>query len=340
MFKLTHTISLKFKMHCFKQLAALTQAALPLTQALALLESTSPHPALTAIYAALQTELAHGSRLSECARQHPQLFNAMSCQFIALGEASGELHHALMRLSLATESLYHQRVSLLNALAYPCFIFISSNVLLFGLLFFVVPQFQTLFADHQHPLPILTQILFLLSNHAGWLLMSYLSSLGLLVFALHHQGLTVFTHLPYVGKLLQDFECHRCLQALSHCLHAGLPLTQGLSLASGFTTLPVLQAAMDDLKQQLYAGTPLALAMQGHACFPPWVTALVKTGEASGTLDHLLEQACHHYNSLITQSIEGCLQTLQPLILLIQGALIGVTVIGLYLPIFNLGTLI
>jgi type IV pilus assembly protein PilC len=340
MFKLTPTIPLKLKMHCFKQLAALVKAALPLTQAITLLEATSPHPALTRIFTALQTELAHGSRFSECARQHPLLFNALSCQLIALGEASGELDHALTSLSLATETLYQQRLKRINALAYPCFIFITSHALLFGLLFFVIPQFQTLFADHQNNLPLITQGLFLCANHAGLLLSSELLGFSLLVFAYHRRGLTIFMKLPYLGNLLQDLECHRCLQALSHCLQAGLPLTQGLTLASGFTDVPTLQAAIHDLRQQLYAGTPLGLAMQGHACFPPWITALVKTGEASGTLDHLLHQACQHYDSLITQRVQACLHSLQPLILLIQGALIGGTVIGLYLPIFNLGTLI
>jgi type II secretory pathway component PulF len=333
-------LSLTVKMHCFKQLAALLHAAVPLPRALHLLETTTPYPVLIPIYRALQMELQRGSRFSDCAYQHPLLFDAMSCQCIALGEASGQLDHAFTTLSQITETTYHQRLALIRTLAYPCFIFITGSLLLLSLLLFVVPRFEALFADNQHPLPILTRALFYLANHTFAGLLGLVLIVVILTIRAHQAGRHRLIKLPYLKQLQQDWQCHRCLQALSQCLHAGLPLAAGLQLASGFTSLPVLQAAIHDLRKQLYNGTPLAAAMQTHACFPAWVTALIKTGEESGTLDQLLQQACKHFDTLITERVNACIHSLQPLILLTQGVLIGGVVVGLYLPIFNLGTLI
>lgn len=334
------SISLSIKMHCFKQLAALVQAAVPLARALHLLQTTTPHRVLIPIYAALQQELQRGSRFSDCARQHPALFNAMSCQLIALGETSGQLDHTLTVLSETTQKIYHQRLALIRTLTYPCFIFFTSTLLILGLLLFIVPRFELLFTESHHPLPLITQTLFYIANHTLGGLLGFILCLILLTLHAHQQGEKLLSSLPYLNQLLHDWQCHRCLQALSHSLSAGLPLETGLQLASGFTNLPLLQAALNDIKQQLYAGTPLSTAMQAHHCFPAWVVALIKTGEESGALDQLLQQACNHLETLVNERLNVCIHSLQPLILLTQGALIGGVVIGLYLPIFNLGTLI
>lgn len=334
------SISLTVKMHCFKQLAALMRAAVPLARALHLLQTTTPHRVLVPIYMALQQELQRGSRFSDCARQHPSLFDAMSCQFIALGENTGQLDHAFTVLSQTTEKIYHQRLALIRTLAYPCFIFFTSTLLVLGLLLFVVPRFELLFTENHHTLPIITQTLFYIANHTLAGLLGFILCLIFLTLQVHQQDEKIFFKLPYLHHLLQDWQCHRCLQALSHSLTAGLPLEIGLQLASGFTNLPLLQTALCDVRQQLYAGTPLSTAMQAHHCFPAWAVALLKTGEESGTLDQLLQQACNHLETLVTERLNACIHSLQPLILLTQGALIGGVVIGLYLPIFNLGTLI
>lgn len=332
-------ITLKHRADCYHQLATLTTAALPLTRIFQLLFETTSHPELKSIYQAMYHALQNGMKLSECAAHHPPLFDPLSLPFLQLGESSGQLDQSLLALSELTQARHQQQALLIQLLTYPCFLFLSSSALLICLLGLVVPRFESLFQARLSLLPICTRFLFFIANHLSFFLITCVMIMLLfLAYALRYK-MRALLHFSFLKPLIYHWQCLHVLRALTHGLAANLPLETSLRLASQFASVPHLKATLLHVREELYSGNTLSHALATQKHFPHWITALIHTGEESGTLLTMLKHAIHRLENLTHQQIRTYTHLLQPLILLLQGALIGGVVVSLYLPLFNLGTL-
>jgi type II secretory pathway component PulF len=338
------TISALHRVFYFKQFAECLRAAFPLSQALTLIHQNQEHVYFKKILPALLSQLNEGKSLSQAAQHHPALFSTYAQEMIHLGEQTGALDQCLTTLANALETEHALTQQIKNALFYPCLLFIVSSLFIFGLLVGVVPPFEKIFQHTPTPLPLFTSALFWLSHHCWAFLSCFILIISL--FCLWQKKINalpltaIFSKLPVIHSFWQRYQLLQCLNALIHALKAGLPIDAALKLSGHVTQAPRLQSALRDLRLQLHQGIPLYRAMQTHACFQASLLPFIQTGEATGQLESMITFAHLHLHAQWQHQLLKRSRLLEPLILLIQGALIGGVVIGLYLPIFNLGTLL
>lgn len=328
----------------FKQLAELIGAAFPLSQALTLIHQHHEHPLIKKALTPLLEQLNQGKRFSQAAAHEPTLFSPYAQELIQLGEHTGTLDECLTTLAAVIHSEHTLKQQIKNALFYPCLLFITSSFFIVGLIMGVVPQFEKIFQPHLATLPVFTLGLFWLSHH-GWIFLISAIFVISLFFLWQKTNstasfTTIFFKLPVLHTHWRRYHYLQFLNAFAHALKAGLPIDTTLKLSSNVTQDPALQSSLRTLRRQLHQGIPLHQAMQAHPCFPKALLPFVQTGEATGQLDRLIHFAYLHFHTHWQQQLIQSTRLLEPLILLIQGALIGGVVIGLYLPIFNLGTLL
>lgn len=332
--------SLSEKALCFRQLASFMEAGIPLHTAFTLLQAT--HPRLHARFASIANELHQGVPLSQAAKQQPALFSPFAIELIHLGESSGQLDACLLTLANTTETEHTTRLQLKQTLTYPVVLFVVSTLMLFTLFYAVIPRFAELYAARTASLPALTRGLFWMAAHfhqAG-LTFFLICLIGLAVRVWYLGDRPVLSTLPGLRTFWVRANVLRFLHGLSLALNAGIPLDASLRLGSQLCRDPLLHHTIHEVRTLLHSGLPLHQAMKRHPVFPPLLTSLIQTGETTGRLDTLLMQAHHQLNESFKHHLHQCVSLMEPLILLIQGALIGSIVIGLYLPIFNLGTLL
>ncbi len=334
-------ISAHHRAFYFKQLAELMRAAFPLSQALTLLHQNHENSLIKNALPALHLQLTQGKRLSQAAAHVPALFTPYAQEMIQLGEHTGTLDQCLATLAQALDVEHTLKQQIKNALFYPCLLFITSSVLIFSLLIGVVPQFETIFKHHLASLPPFTLALFWLSHHC-WLFLAVflIASSTFIIWQKKSPVTAIIFQLPILNTYWQHYQRLQFLNAFAHALKAGLPLDAALKLSSNVTQSTLLQNAVRALRLQLHQGIPLHTAMQAQAYFPRTLLPFIQTGEATGQLDDLVQFAHLHLQTQWQHQLLKHTRLLEPLILLIQGALIGGVVIGLYLPIFNLGTLL
>ena len=277
--------------------------------------------------------LLNGKALSQSLRtEHPKL-EEMTYKVIELGEHSGKLDELLLLLVRHQEARVKFKKQLLNALLYPCILCVSAVIVLFCLLYFVLPRFAELFANANIALPWMTRILLNIASfskhHA--LMMLLCLCCGLLFF----NQITPNLRLPIVYPLRKTTFLAQFSRHLALALQAGLNLAQAIGLS-----LPDSKEANDlalAITTQLEQGNSLQKTLASTGYFPPLALQLVKIGEETGQLEHWLLTWADYLELDLLNQLEHIRQLLEPLIMLILGVVIGGLVICLYLPLFNLG---
>lgn len=333
-----------------RHLATLYQAGIPLLHGLDIIAEGSRSQRMLNLLRELKRDISAGSSLADALRKHPRYFDALYCNLVAVGEASGRLDTLLEQLATYQEKRAALRTRLRKAMIYPLLVLMVGLGVSSLLLLQVVPQFEVLFAGMGAQLPAFTMAVI---NLADWLSANIL----LLVLVIggtvtgvqqsfrRHQGfhlwlLNLGHRLPIIGRLLQNAAMARFARTLCTCFAAGVPLVDALVPVSRACGNAVYEQAIRRLRQELANGLPLSVAMRGNPLFPNLCVQMCGIGETSGTLDDMLERIASHHEQAIDQLMENLTSLLEPVIVLVLGLLIGSLVIAMYLPIFQLGDVI
>lgn len=321
-----------------RQLATLITAGIPLVQCFEIL-SQDTH--LKTLLLTIKRDLAAGHSLSKAFKKHPRYFNDTTCYLIETGEISGSLDTLLTRL--ATDREKHQKLQhqIKRALIYPSMIILTSLLTIGIMLTYVIPRFQELFQSAHADLPALTQSIITLSQwirEKSWLLV-LVSITGTTALIVAHRTQSTLTSYwlktPLKKVLLTQFA-----STLATLLASGIPLLDALKISTQQSRNPRYTHAMAKLHIQIRAGRQLHTAMRSDSLFPDLMIQMVKVGEESGQLELMLNKTAELYQADIDCLINNLSQIIEPLIIIVLGALIGGMVIAMYLPIFKLGTVI
>lgn len=336
--------------HFFNQLTIFISANIPLAESLMFLSLLQTKLPLKKVIASLLVDIQGGIPLSETMAKHPTLFNPITQHLIHLGEQTGRLEKMLTAIALQCEShlAFHKRIK--QALFYPIIIMIFASFITFILLYFLVPHFAALFQDIKTDLPLLTRFIFSISallHHYLWLILLIFAFLLLFITLQYEKVLTLsywcqrkflaFTIIqPYINKLaLTQFSRHLALT-----YDAGLSLLQALPLAAKTTHHQPLISLSYLLMNKTRNGVQLSQAMSISAFFPPLFIQFVKIGEESGKLDIMLDKYADIAEAELDTFIQRLNVLLEPLIMLCLGVVIGGLVVGMYLPLFKLGSVL
>ncbi|MBC6428925.1 MAG: type II secretion system F family protein [Cellvibrionales bacterium] len=333
-----------------RQMATMLRAGVPLVQGLGMVVEGLSHPRLAKIISAVQDEVASGTAFAAALRQHPQQFDDLYCSLIEAGEQTGALETLLDRVATYKEKAEALKKKVKKAMIYPIAVLVVAAICTGVLLVKVVPQFAETFASFDAELPAFTQMVLRISEsmQATWYL--YLVAIAGLIF-LHRRlyrsapkyiGLfdANVLKMPVIGDILYKGVLARFSRTLSTTFAAGVPLVEALGNVAGAAGNLVYARAIERVREEITGGSTLNNAMRGTGLFPPLAVQMTAIGEESGALDDMLDRVASHYEAEVDNAVDGLTALLEPVIMSVLAVLIGGILVAMYLPIFQLGSVV
>lgn len=332
-----------------RQFATLLTAGIPILNCLDILEKSQIKISMRILLYSIKRELLSGKDVYSSLRTQEKYFDEFTCQLIKIGESTGKLDITLQMIADEHEKQLGFIKRIKQALFYPCIIFITAILVTLTLMLFVIPRFAELFADTSISLPALTRGLFFISDILNQQI--YLLFIPLLFLPgfflpdkyslpLKKAFRSRISKLPFIYSFLQKILLARFARHLAMTFSAGIPITEALKLLMHSPKYPEFMTSVFHLRSKIQTGIPLYQGMQSLSYFPDIMIQMVKIGEESGALDQMLIKVAGFFEADIDQLTSQFSRLLEPLIMLILGVVIGGLIIGLYLPIFKLGSIL
>lgn len=329
-----------------RQLATLITAGISLLTACDILQAAQSKTSLRLLIHQIKRELLQGKSLSTTLTTNPHLFDPFSVTLIQLSEHTGQIAEMLCLVADYLEKSGQFKKRLRQLLFYPSLVFCSTMLMALCMLIFIVPHFAALFQTLTAPLPLLTRLLFsasfFLLNHAFLIIFIFLALATVFYFMFKKNKRHLWQHylkkLPILSTYHKQLNLLQFMRHTAMALHAGLPLTESIRLAANTTHDTTFISHAKHIQHTLERGHALHIALKHTQHFPLLLIEMVKTGEESGMLTAMLNKMADFLESELNQRVQQIQTLVEPLIILILGALIGGLVIGMYLPIFKLGS--
>ncbi|MDD5448658.1 MAG: type II secretion system F family protein [Actinomycetota bacterium] len=333
-----------------RQFATMINAGLPLIKCLNILSQQTESATLADIIVDCQREVEAGKSLSEALAKHPEAFNDLYVNMVRAGELGGMLDDVLLRIADQLERDQEIRHKVKSAMTYPIAVLGITVLLLIAMLVFVVPKFTAMFSELGGSLPAFTQLLVNVSHFIG--------GPGGLVVAAAIVGIVILyrrikatesgklaldkikIRLPLVGGLFLKNALSRFSRTLGALLSSGVPILGALEITGETTGNMVITKALEEVRTSVKEGETIAEPLSQAAVFPPMVTQMIAIGEETGALDVMLSKVADFYDSEVSAAVDSLTSILEPALIVFLGGTVGVIVIALYMPIFNIITLL
>jgi type IV pilus assembly protein PilC len=329
-----------------RQFATMTASGMSLLRSLAILEEQTTAPALKKAVAEARTDVAAGVSLSSSLAKHDKVFPRLMVAMVRAGEAGGMIDGALEQIAQNFEKDSALRGKIKGALTYPAIVLGFTFVLIAGVLIFIVPIFQQMFANLGGELPAVTQVLVDASDNMYWFgpLFLIMSISGTIVFKREmrrRENLRlavdrVKLKLPVFGSLFRKLAMSRFSRNLGVLLGVGVPVMQALAVVGETTGNEVINLAMRDVQSGVRDGQPMSAALRNHPIFPEMVTQMIEVGEESGQISQMLDKIADFYDREVDSAAESLTASIEPIMVLLMGTIVGGMVICLYMPMFTI----
>ncbi|RJS92198.1 type II secretion system F family protein [Salinisphaera sp. Q1T1-3] len=333
-----------------RQLATMLSAGVPLVQSLDIVAGGATNPALRALVRTIRDDIENGMPLAEALARHPRHFDDLYVNLVAAGERSGALESLLDKIATYKEKTEAIKAKVRKALFYPSAVIAVAIVVMGILLYFVVPQFQSLFAGFGADLPAFTLMVIGLSHGVQrwwWLILLAVggAAYGFITARRRsrrfRRGLDrAALRLPVIGNIVYDAAVARFSRTLATMFAAGVPLVEALDSVARAAGNVVFEDAIFQMRNQVSSGQSLALATENTGRFPSMAQQMIKIGEEAGALDAMCSRVADFYEAEVDARVDVLSSLLEPLIMAVIGVLVGGLVIAMYLPIFKLGSVV
>jgi len=332
-----------------RQFATMIDAGLPIVQCLDILGEQSESKLLRNTVRTIRQDVEGGATLADALRKHPKIFDALYINMVEAGEAGGVLNTVLNRIALFIEKANKLKKKVKGAMIYPCAIIAVAIIVVSILLIFVIPVFAELYGSMGKALPAPTQITINISN---WFVASWyylLLALGGVVAGVRFyyqsdQGRMNIDgwllRLPVIGDMLRKVAVARFSQNMAILLSSGVPILEGLAITARTAGNKVVEKAIMDSRVSISQGKTVAEPLAESKIFPPMVCHMVAVGETTGGLDGMLRKIAEFYEEEVDDAVANLTALMEPMIMVVLGVILGGLVISMYLPIFQLGSLV
>jgi type IV pilus assembly protein PilC len=329
-----------------RQLATMMKAGVPLLQSFDIVSKGASNPAVAKLLTAIKTDVETGSALAAAFRKFPLHFDQLFCNLVQAGEQAGILETLLDRLANYKEKILAIKSKIKAALFYPIAIVAVAFIITAVIMIFVIPAFKEVFSNFGADLPAPTLLVMAISDWfvAYWYIIfpviggaiygffeAWKRSIAVQVFMDR-----LMLKLPVFGDLVRKSTIARWTRTLSTMFAAGVPLVEALDSVGGAAGNYVYAVATKQIKQEVATGTSLTVAMQNTNAFPSMVIQMVSIGEETGALDAMLGKVADFFEAEVDDAVEALSSLMEPMIMVVLGALIGGMVIAMYLPIFDM----
>lgn len=331
-----------------RQLSVLVAAAIPLEEALRAVAKQNEKAHVRNLMLSVRGKVLEGHTLAQ-GMQQASRFPDLYIATIAAGERSGHLDLILDQLSDYTENRFAMQKKIQGAMIYPIILMLMSFAIVMGLMTFVVPDIVKTFDQSKEALPWITVTLMKASDfirHA-WPFLIVGSILSVLLFARflktssgHYAFDRLVLKLPLFGKLSRGINSARFASTLSILTQSGVPLVDALKIGAAVSSNWVIRDSINVAAEKVIEGGNLATQLERCGYFPPMMVQMIKSGEASGELDRMLQRASDMQDREVTTFISTLLALLEPLMLVFMAGIVLVIVIAVMLPIVNMNNMI
>ncbi len=332
-----------------RQFAIMIDAGLPIVQCLDILTEQSSSKLLRSTIRTIKKDVEGGATLANSLKKHSKIFDDLYVNMVEAGETGGVLNTILNRIALFIEKASRLKKKVKGAMIYPCSIVAVAVIVVAILLIFVIPVFAELFGSMGKALPAPTQITINISNWfiAYWLYMSFGIAGVVASIRIYYQTPqgrmkidAALLRLPIFGDLLRKVAVARFSQNMSILLTSGVPILDGLAITARTAGNKVVEKAIMDSRISISQGKTVAEPLRESKIFPPMVCQMVAIGENTGGLDTMLKKIGEFYEEEVDDAVANLTALMEPLIMVVLGVILGGLVISMYLPIFQMGSLV
>lgn len=333
-----------------RQLATMLAAGVPLVQSLDIIAKGADNPSLAELVETLRNDIEDGIPLAQALARHPKYFDDLFVNLVDAGEKSGTLENLLDKIATYKEKTEAIKAKVRKALFYPSAVIVVAIIVVGILLYFVVPQFQSLFQGFGADLPAFTLLVISLSEFVQrwwWAILGTIAAAFYGFFqarlrsrAFRRMNDRVALRLPVVGDILYKAAVARYARTLSTMFAAGVPLVEAMDSVARAAGNIVFEEAILQMRDQVSSGVQLQLTMANTGLFPSMALQMVAIGEESGSLDAMCARVADFYEAEVDNLVDSLSSLLEPMIMAIIGVLVGGLVIAMYLPIFKLGSVV
>lgn len=340
--------STKIKENFYTELSVLLKAGIPLREALVLLEETQKKKKPKEILSGVSNSIVAGQSLSETMQQLSH-FTDYEFYSVKIGEETGTLAHVSEQLGSFFERKNEQRRQLINALTYPVIIFSTALLVVAFMLTFVVPMFQEIFKQQGVSLPWITKLIVRLSEFAksyGWMVLLFLISIPVVQPLLNKnvgykkRKDQMVNKFPLLGKFMQITYLSQFTQAVALLTASKVPMVHSIELVQKMIPFYPLEHALGTVSKQLISGKSLSDSLSEHRIFDSKMVALVKVAEETNQTAFIFERLNQLYTVQVQQQSKLLSTIMEPFIILFVGLVVGVILIAMYLPMFQLSSVL
>jgi len=328
-----------------RQLATMIGQGVPLSRALDQL-TKGERPVFQKIIQQVADDISTGLTLSDAVARHPGAFNPMYVAICHSGEVAGALDKVLDGMATYMENVEIMRGKVKTAMRYPIFIAGFVSLMLFGIMWKLVPTFENIYSSMGAVLPVPTQILISVSHlvrqNTILVFAAVISIIVLFKFLMTKDDFRVgfqktILKVPVFGGILQKNIWATYCRTMALLMEAGTPILKATEIAGATVSNSYFTRKLEGIYGSLRKGELLSEALSASGLFPVLVIQLVSTGETSGRVDELLRKAAEFYERETRNVVDSLSQIIEPFLIVVLGGVVGSVLLALYMPIFSVG---
>jgi len=333
----------------YRQFATMVNAGLTLVSSLDILSEQVENPSLAKIIIIVKADVEAGTTLAESMSKKPQVFSELYISMIRAGEIGGVLDEILNKIADLMEKEYALRQKVKTAMAYPSFVAGAAVIMSIFMLAFILPQFVGVFAQFGGELPALTLFFVTLTVlfNKFWYLFFLITAgivFAIIAYIRTPNGRVNFDkfklNVPIFGDINRKTAVSRFTRILGTLIKSGVPILEALTVSSNAIGNLVISKSVLEAKVKIKEGQSISGPLKASGIFPPMVTQMIMVGEESGELEEMLINVAKFYDEEVDRAVENLTAIIEPLMMAFIALTVGVMIIAMYLPIFNMVNLI
>ena len=328
-----------------RQLATLFEAKVPVVRTLQTLIAESESSLLKKHLADVLDDIQGGMSMSQAMNKHPQVFSTFFVQMVRAGEESGKLDEVFTYLADYLERSYGLLSKARNALIYPAFIMVAFIGIMIFLFTSIVPKIGAIIEESGQELPFYTKMILGLSTflvNYGILIVLLFVVFGVLLvrYLRTPEGIQVASRvqlsLPVIGMLYKKMYLARLADNLQTLITGGIPIIRALQITADVVGNDVYRSITLEAVEAVRGGSSIADAFGKHPEVPMLLTQMIRVGEETGKLDSLLKAISRFYAQEVDSLVENLVSLIEPILIVILGLGVGIIVVSVLQPIYNL----
>ena len=331
-----------------RQFATMINSGLAMLRALTVLEEQTENKKFAKVLGQVRGDVEAGISLSDALEKHPKVFSPLYVNMVRAGEIGGILDEVLNRLATQLEKDDQIRRAVKSAMTYPVMISQLRLIVMIGMVLFLIPVFAGMYESLGNAqLPMLTRMMVTVSDTMrswkGGIVLVVVIALVIIIRKLKHtdKGTEVWDrfklHVPMgIGEVIRKIAVARFSRTLGTLVSSGVPILQAIEITGKSAGNVVIEHAMKAVQVSVKEGQTISEPLKDVSVFPDMVVQMISVGEETGALDSMLQKVADFYEDEVNAAVKSLTSIIEPIMMLFVGGLVGVVVIGMYLPIFNM----